>query len=254
MTSRIAVSVMVVGALTATCAHAQDNLAVAASPTGHGPAVSASGSPAPAARDQANLSNAGESHVVNGEVAELTKMLKSTTLTEMRTTYNGSYGASVFFLASELTWYVALFHDKTFWRVLKTPERERATAIYARFVQQTERLSRTEIEQIELTAQRQSLDRMIATAENSASRLRADLDIAREQEAQIAERQRATYDETRILNVEKRAAQLQLGDLRKQLRELRDQMEAGLPAPSDLPGHHAQIERFEIPAKQLRPE
>jgi hypothetical protein len=227
MTSRIAPSARMIAALMATWALAPLSLAVAASAAAES---QDSGSTAAIAGrgEKANLPYASEPHV-QGDVAELTRMLKNAMLTEMRTTYNGSYGASVFFLASEVTWYVTLFQNKTFWRVLKTQDRARANAVYANFVQQTEQLSKVEIERIELAAQRAALDRMIAVAENSASRMRADIDIARQQQVQVSERQRTTYEQTRSLNVEKQAAQIQLGDLRKQLRQLQEQAEAGLP-------------------------
>jgi hypothetical protein len=205
MTSRIARLSGVFVALVTTCAFGQTSPATATSPT------------------------VSESHVVQGDIAEMTALLKSAVLTELRTTYNGSYGASVFFLAQELTYYVTLFQDKSFWRVVKTQDRTRANSIYANFTQQTERLSKVEIEQIELAAQRQSLDHMIALAENSANRMRADLDIARQQQALAAERQLAAQAQTRALNVEKQAAQIQLGKLRSQVHQLQEQAEMGLP-------------------------
>jgi hypothetical protein len=208
MTSRIARLSGVFVALVTTCAFGQTSPAIATSP------------------------NASESRNVRGDIAEMTALLKSAVLAELRTTYNGSYGASVFFLAQELTYYVTLFQDKSFWRVVKTQDRTRANSIYAIFTQQTERLSKVEIEQIELAAQKQSLDHMIALAENSANRMRADLDIARQQQAFAAERQLAAQTQTRALSVEKQAAQIQLGNLRSQVHQLREQAEMGLPPTS----------------------
>lgn len=64
-----------------------------------------------------------------GNVAELMQMIHDAKLSELRTTYNGSYGASLFFHPREMTYYVALFQDKHFWRVIKSEDMARAEAI-----------------------------------------------------------------------------------------------------------------------------
>ena len=87
-----------------------------------------------------------------GNVAELMQMIQDARLSELRTTYNGSYGASLFFYPREMTYYVALFHDKHFWRVIKSADASRAEAIYAGFVQQTAQLADVEIRRTQLQA------------------------------------------------------------------------------------------------------
>lgn len=49
-----------------------------------------------------------------GNVAQLQQMIRNSTLVELRTTYNGSYGTSILFDAQEMTYYVALFSAKEF--------------------------------------------------------------------------------------------------------------------------------------------
>ncbi|MCA3833700.1 MAG: DUF2968 domain-containing protein, partial [Burkholderia sp.] len=94
------------------------------------PAVtSLSGAAAPAA--------ASTDAATQGNVAELTQMLHDGRIVEMRTTYNGSYGASLLFDPREMTYYVALFQDKNLWRVIRSQEKSRAEMVYANFVQQT---------------------------------------------------------------------------------------------------------------------
>jgi hypothetical protein len=68
-----------------------------------------------------------------GNVAELQKMIRGSDLSELRTTYNGSYGASLFFYGKEMTYYVALFQHKNFWRVIRTADDMRADLIYKDF-------------------------------------------------------------------------------------------------------------------------
>jgi hypothetical protein len=58
-------------------------------------------------------------------------MIRDGKVRELRTTYNGSYGASMLFYPDEMTFYIALFQQKKFWRVVKTQVDSRAETIYA---------------------------------------------------------------------------------------------------------------------------
>ncbi|MCA8298332.1 DUF2968 domain-containing protein [Burkholderia sp. AU30198] len=165
-----------------------------------------------------------------GNVAELTQMLHDGRIVEMRTTYNGSYGASLMFDPHEMTYYVALFQDKHLWRVIRSQEKSRAEMVYANFVQQTVQLADIEIRRTELEAQKAFLERVIALQANRAQQLQADLSVARSQQAEVAQRQRSAQEQAQALQVEKRAAQLQLRDLQEQVRQLEKQTETGLPA------------------------
>ncbi|WP_269506685.1 DUF2968 domain-containing protein [Burkholderia sp. IMCC1007] len=192
------------------------------------PAVtSLSGRAAPAA--SASSSSATDT-AAQGNVAELTQMLHDGRIVEMRTTYNGSYGASLMFDPGEMTYYVALFQDKHLWRVIKSQEKGRAEMVYANFVQQTLQLSEAEIHRTELQAQKRFLERVIALQASRAQQLEADLSVARSQQAEVAQRQQSIQEQTQALQVEKRAAQVQLRDLQEQVRQLERQAETGLPA------------------------
>jgi hypothetical protein len=172
--------------------------------------------------------DAAASTDAQGNVGEMMQMLRDHQLTEMRTTYNGSYGASMLFYPREMTYYVALFQDKHFWRVVKSQERPRAEMIYQNFADQTVQLADLELRRTELAAQKQFLERVIGLSEDHAKRLQADLDIARAQRTQIDERQRTVQNEANALAVEQRASQLQLRDLERQVRQLQQQNEHGL--------------------------
>ncbi|WP_217588121.1 DUF2968 domain-containing protein [Burkholderia sp. GbtcB21] len=165
-----------------------------------------------------------------GNVAELTQMLHDGRIVEMRTTYNGSYGASLMFDPREMTYYVALFQDKHLWRVIRSQEKSRAEMVYANFVQQTVQLADIEIRRTELQAQKTFLERVIALQANRAQQLQADLSVARSQQAEVAQRQKSAQEQTHALQVEKRAAQMQLRDLQEQVRQLEKQTETGLPS------------------------
>jgi hypothetical protein len=164
-----------------------------------------------------------------GDVAELMRMIHDDNLSELRTTYNGGYGASLFFYPQEMAYYVALFQDKHFWRVIKTGDAGRAEAIYAGFVQQTVQLAEVEIRRTQLQAQKVYLRDVIALSEDRARSLQADLTVARTQQARVDDYQRQTQSEAAALNVDKERAQAQLRQVQSEVTQLQRQMEYGLP-------------------------
>ena len=164
-----------------------------------------------------------------GDVAPLMQLIRDRQIVELRTTYNGSYGASLFFYPPDMTWYVALFQDKHLWRVIKSQEKSRAEMVYENFVLQTVQFADVEIRRTELQAQKTFLERVIALHANRAQQLQTDLSVARSQQAEVAQRQKSAQEQTQALQVEKRAAQVQLRDLQEQVRQLERQAETGLP-------------------------
>lgn len=165
-----------------------------------------------------------------GNVAELQQMIHGSDLSELRTTYNGSYGASLLFYGKEMTYYVALFQQKNFWRVIKTQDATRADMIYKDFVRQTLQLSDVEIRRTQLEAQKAFTERMIAVSQENANRLQADLNVARQQQSIVASQQQQTQAEASALAQQKASAQDQLRAAQRQVRELQRQLESGLPA------------------------
>ncbi|CAD6521612.1 hypothetical protein LMG28727_01659 [Paraburkholderia kirstenboschensis] len=165
-----------------------------------------------------------------GNVAELQQLIKGSELSELRTAYNGSYGTSLLFHGKEMTYYVALFQQKNFWRVIKTQDAARAEMIYRDFVRQTVQLSSVEIRRTQLEAQKAFTERMIALSQSRANRLQADLDVARQQQTIVANQQQQTRAEAVALAQQKTAAQEQLRVAQRQVRDLQRQLESGLPA------------------------
>ncbi|CAN7791666.1 DUF2968 domain-containing protein [Paraburkholderia hospita] len=163
-----------------------------------------------------------------GNVAELQQMIRGSDLSELRTTYNGNYGASLLFYGKEMTYYVALFQQKNFWRVIKTQDAARADMIYKDFVRQTLQLSDVEIRRTRLEAQKAFTERMIALSQGRANRLQADLDVASQQQTIVASQQQKTRAEATALAKQKAAAQDQLRASQRQVRELQSQLESGL--------------------------
>ena len=164
-----------------------------------------------------------------GNVAELVQLIHDARLSELRTTYNGSYGASLFFYPQEVTYYIALFQGKHFWRVIKSENVDRAEAIYADFVRQTVQLADVEIRRTQLQAQKAYIEDAIAVSQDHAKRLQADLDVARVQQAKVDDHQRQTQGEALTLHAEKERAQAQLRQVQSEVLQLQRETESGLP-------------------------
>jgi hypothetical protein len=164
-----------------------------------------------------------------GDVATLMQLIHDSQLVELRTTYNASYGASLFFYPPEMTYYVVLFQDKHFWRVIRSQDEVRSEAIYADFVSQTARLADVEIRRTQLEAQKAFIEHVIALSEDRARRLQADLYIARTQQARVDDYQRQVRVDATSLNAQKSQAQAQLRELQRQVDALQRATEAGLP-------------------------
>lgn len=163
-----------------------------------------------------------------GNVAELKQMVQAGSLTEMRVTYNGSYGAGLFFYPRDMVFYVALFQDKNYWRVVKTQDDAHAETVYAQFARKSYSLADGEIRRTQLVAQKALLERVIAVSNDRALRLSADLSIAQAQESQVSQRQQQMQAESLALQNDKTAAERKLRALQNQVRQLQEQNEAGL--------------------------
>ncbi|PAJ82711.1 DUF2968 domain-containing protein [Burkholderia ubonensis] len=162
-------------------------------------------------------------------VDELQRQIQAHTLTEMRTNYNGSYGASLLFNVKDGAYFVALFQQKAFWRVIKTYNEVRAEAIYRDFSRQAEHLAVNELRAAKLEAQKAQTDRQIEVTQERAKRLQADLSIAREQQAAVTDRQKTVRSETAALQAQQAELQAQLRALKQQVRSLQHEAYAGLP-------------------------
>ncbi|MFP3501963.1 DUF2968 domain-containing protein [Burkholderia sp. SIMBA_062] len=162
-------------------------------------------------------------------VDELQRQIQAHSLTEMRTSYNGSYGASLLFSVKDGAYFVALFQQKAFWRVIKTYDDTRAEAVYRDFSRQAERLAVNELRAAKLESQKAQTDRQIALTQDRARRLQADISIAREQQAAVVDRQKSVRNETAALQAQQAELQSQLRALQQQVRSLQREANAGLP-------------------------
>ncbi|KGB99026.1 MULTISPECIES: DUF2968 domain-containing protein [Burkholderia] len=162
-------------------------------------------------------------------VDDLQRQIQAHSLTEMRTSYNGSYGASLLFNVKDGAYFVALFQQKAFWRVIKTYDETRAEAIYRDFSHQAERLAVNELRAAKLESQKAQMDKQIEVTQERARRLQADISIARQQQAAVADRQKSVRSETAALQAQQAQLQSQLRALQQQVRSLQREADAGLP-------------------------
>ncbi|WP_087687103.1 MULTISPECIES: DUF2968 domain-containing protein [unclassified Pandoraea] len=181
------------------------------------PAVPAQGLSAPAS--------------ASGTIQELRDRIQNKEVTELRTTYNGRYGASLLFYPQTMGYYVALFHEGQFWRVVKLNNEKKAEALYGDFVRQTQVLADVEIRRIKLEAQKSLMERQLAESEARLNAVQSDLAIQRQQEQALAQNQQAVREQASALETERTAARIRLTDLQGQIRSLEAEQNS---ADSDL--------------------
>ena len=144
-------------------------------------------------------------------------------LTELRTTYNGNYGASLLFKPDDLTYYVALFQQKDFWRVVKTQSDKQAEATYRAFAGQSMELAEVDIQRIRLQAEYAHNEKLLASRNAQLSTLQADNTLRMQQEEQVAARQQQSRQEATALADQQKDVRQQLRDLQRQIDALQAQ-------------------------------
>ncbi|MFJ2993468.1 DUF2968 domain-containing protein [Pandoraea sp. NPDC087047] len=179
----------------------------------------------------------------SGTIQELRDRIQNKEVTELRTTYNGRYGASLLFYPQTMGYYVALFHEGQFWRVVKLSNEKKAEALYGDFVRQTQVLADAEISRIKLEAQKAMIERQLADSEARLSAVQNDLAIQRQQEQALAQNQQAVREQAAALETERSAARIRLTDLQGQIRSLEAQQNS---ADSEL------VRSVKTPAKKTR--
>ncbi len=162
-------------------------------------------------------------------VADLQALIQSRQVSELRTTYNGTYGASLLFKPDDLTYYVALFQQKDFWRVVKTTSEKQAEATYRAFALQSADLAEIDIKRIKLQAEQTRAERLLASRSATLSTLQADQALRLQQEQQVAARQEQAQQETLALVDQQKDVRQQLRDLQRQIDALQAQQSQVVP-------------------------
>lgn len=165
-------------------------------------------------------------------VSELQSLIQNRQVSELRTAYNGTYGASLLFKPDDLTYYVALFQQKDFWRVLKTQSDKQAESTYRAFAAQSANLAEVDIKRIKLQAETAHAEKLLATRSAELSTLQADRALRLQQEQQVAARQEQSRQEATALAEQEKDVRQQLRDLQRQIDALQAQQAqvAGAPA------------------------
>ncbi len=156
-------------------------------------------------------------------VAELQDLIQRHQVSELRTTYNGVYGASLLFKPDDLAYYVALFQQKDFWRVLKTKSEQQAESAYRAFAARSAELAEVDIRRIKLQAEYAHAEKQLAARTAELQTLQADRSLRLEQEAQVAARQEQARKDASALAEQQKDAREQLRALQRQIDALRAQ-------------------------------
>lgn len=168
--------------------------------------------------------------VVRNTVDELRQLMDGQQLTELRTTYNGTYGASLLFNAGTLQYYASLFQGKEFWRVIKTDSVENAEKVYRTFVQQTEELAQVNIDTIRLEAGKRYTESQVAYNEQRLRSLQQEADLQRQQAQQVSSAIQQAKQQAVSLSTDLRSSNSQLDQLNQRIQAL--QAQQGNPALS----------------------
>lgn len=164
-------------------------------------------------------------------VSDLQSLIQNRQVSELRTAYNGTYGASLLFKPDDLTYYVALFQQKDFWRVIKTKSDKQAEATYRAFVAQSAELAEVDIKRIKMQAENAHAEKLLASRSAELSALQADRTVRLQQEEQVAARQQQSREEATALAGQQKDVRQQLRDLQRQIDALQaQQAQVGNPA------------------------
>lgn len=170
-----------------------------------------------------------------GTVESLRQLIDNHQLTEVRTTYNSTYGASLLFRPETLGYYVVLFHGKEFWRVMQTDSFDDAEALYRTFVSQTQTLAQVEIDKLRLDAGNKYAEHMIAVNEARLRSLQQDASTQQQQARQVAEAQEQARQQAVSLSSDLHNTNAQLDAVKQQIKAL-EAVQANpalvLPAPA----------------------
>lgn len=163
------------------------------------------------------------SGLANSRVQEVRTLIQTRAVRELRTTYNGNYGASLLFKPDSLTYYAVLFENRNVWRVLKTDDSDRAEKTYSDYVSESERLAQADIDRIRLEAQYNSIEDELLAKADELTALQHDLEIEHQQEMVIKSHQAQVRSDVELLSRQEEEAREQLRVLQRQIESLQEQ-------------------------------
>lgn len=157
---------------------------------------------------------------------ELRALIAQRKVQELRTTYNGRYGASMLFKPDTLTYYVALFQGKSFWRVVKTDSRRDAEKDYRKFSGKSAELAKSDLRSITLQAQYEHTQKQVNERLEKVNTLQSDLEAQRRQQQLIAAQQEQARKEAEKMAKQQADARRRLSALQAQIKQLQEKQAA----------------------------
>jgi hypothetical protein len=182
----------------------------------------------PSSSGEAAASSSG-AQASPGEVGALVDLIRKREVEELMTVYSGTYGASLFFHAASMTWYVSLFHDGKIWKVVRTRDQRNATTIFNYFAEQTKDYFSVELQRTLDKAENDAYSKQIALEQARAQRLQAELEVARSAQKDTRERQQQAAADISALKAEHMRQQKALRQLQQQTGELQQQLDSSGP-------------------------
>lgn len=235
--------------MAAACAQAADNNAImdkGAAGQGVGSTVAAAtASPAAGAIPGASPS---EPPVLTQELIDLIQAHK---LVELRTIYNGSFAATMFFNPQTLEYYTALLKGHTFWWISKTGSADDAEKVYTKLATQTIRLAAPELAKIQIDARIAVARKQLQEAQTRQSNLMQQVNAQNSIVQEGTAAQARLAEETGRLSAQRERLQKQLAATQNAINSLEqqalkgpdigvDDATAALSSPAPAAGAHSQ--------------
>lgn len=160
---------------------------------------------------------------VSSVVHEVQNLVQTRQAQELRTTYNGNFGASLLFKPDTLTYYVVLFQQKDVWQVVKTTDRVKAEQTYQSYAKESGQLAEAELSRIQLQAEYTSIEKEVLSKADELTALQQDIEVRRRHEAMIKSEQAQVRGDVELLAQQEREAREQLQALQRQIKALQAQ-------------------------------
>ncbi|AMP16336.1 DUF2968 domain-containing protein [Collimonas pratensis] len=167
-----------------------------------------------------------------GSLAELKQRLSNKSVRELRTSYSGEYGTTLLMADNAPVFYVALLNQKSLWRVLRFDNLALAERSYVQLSQRSADWAGEEIRLQVLNAQSQALERSKQESEARLAALHTDMQIMQSEQARIMQGRQAAQEQVRASEIERRAYQIELDQLRRNIRTLESQL-SGAHGPAN---------------------
>lgn len=132
-----------------------------------------------------------------------------------------------------MNYYVALFHEKQFWRVIRTDQIDNAEKLYATFAEQTEQLAQVYLDTLRLDAGKRYTEKLVAMNENRLRGLEQEMAQQQAQAVAVSQSIADNRQQAVALSGDLKATNSQLEALQNQIRALQAlQLDPNLNLPS----------------------